>query len=355
VTSDGSMDTSASLRPLGVGERIDAGFKAYRSNFWSMVRALVVVVLIASAIESLVLVSMTSNLPTTTTTNGPFGTTTTLSTSGAWSLLAGFLVIGVISWLLTVWASATCIQIVGSSFVGQDVDWRQARRHAARRLGSLLWLALLISLIMAGVGLVLFAPGVLLLIIGGSAVINFLGGVLTAIAWIAFVVFVIWFSTAQVLAVPTLMLEDVRGYSAIRRSVSLIKGTWWSVFGTIVLTEIIIGVVYFGALLVLGIVTLILPNNDTFNFIRTLVQTSATLLIVTPFAATIYAILAIDMRIRKEGFDLELLAQELDTVTVDRRVGPNSGSSTPTFPSLGANTDSGDESTDDPTPPTPDA
>ena len=323
------MGVTSTLRPLGVGERIDAAFKAYRSNFRTMAKALVIVVVIGAVIEALITVSMTATSPIVTHV-GINGNTTTIDYNGLWTFFAGLGLIGLISWLLGMWASATCIQIVGTSFVGREVDWRQARSRATRRLGSLTWLAILVTCLIIGAGIVLLAPGVLLNVAG----LTVPGAILTVIGSLAWFVFAIWFGVAQILAVPTLVLEDYRGLRAIRRSFALVKGTWWSVFGTLILMELIILLVYLATGIVFAIFTLLTRHNEAANFVRTVVQTSATLIIATPFTATIYAILAIDMRIRKEGFDLELLAQELESVATDRPVGHSAPPSAQSFPSL---------------------
>ena len=38
------------------------------------------------------------------------------------------------------------------------------------------------------------------------------------------------------------MIENVRGIKAIRRSIRLCRGMWWSVFGTLLLASLITGV-----------------------------------------------------------------------------------------------------------------
>ena len=68
------------LRPLGVGERIDATFKIWGRNFLSMAKAMLIIAIPAGIIEALVVVSEQSSVTTTSVGSSTFTTPTDTST-----------------------------------------------------------------------------------------------------------------------------------------------------------------------------------------------------------------------------------------------------------------------------------
>jgi hypothetical protein len=167
-----------------------------------------------------------------------------------------------------------------------------------------------------------------------GAISSPLGIIIGVIGGTAAVVFLVWFYVIQTLAVPCLMLEDYRGLAAIRRAAKLIRGTWWSVWTTLFLMWLMILLFTLGLAIVYGVLAAAFHHATAATTTLSAVRSMVSLLVVTPFSATIVSILAIDMRIRKEGFDLELLARELTRgVRADGFAygAPDSG---PSFPSL---------------------
>ncbi len=124
------------------------------------------------------------------------------------------------------------------------------------------------------------------------------------------------FGVRFLLAEPAVVLEQVGAGGALSRSWNLIRGSMWKGLG---LVAIVAGV----TLLVTGVVT----GPTTFaimtktmahrevsrsllaihTVLAALVQT-----LVAPWSSIAWILLYYDLRIRKEGFDLELLARELD-------------------------------------------
>jgi hypothetical protein len=167
-----------------------------------------------------------------------------------------------------------------------------------------------------------------------AANVHALGVVILVIGTIAFIPFAVWFYVGQSLAVPVLMLEDIRGVAAIRRSFRLIRKTWWSVLGTLVLAGLITGFAGIVIGVIFAVLNLASHSNAGLAVLFGSVQRVISLVLVTPFSATVLVILAIDMRVRKEGFDLEILARDMEfpTNVAGSRLPTNQGSG---FPSLG--------------------
>jgi hypothetical protein len=326
------------LRPLGAAERLDAALKSYFANFRNITRVVALIAVPFGVIEAIINYSSGENSPGLTTTTLPNGTTQ-LQTTDIWSRLAGDLSVLLISSIVSTLVIATVAVLVGAWYVGSPVAWREALRKSARRLPSTLlflfyrYLAFLVIIAVAALPVIAFHDAD----VGAGAV---LWGLLVGIG--AFVA-IVWIDISWKATVPTIMLEDLGAVRAMRRSFRLIKGTWWNVLGTIILavllTEVIAG--FFGAILVVGILATRLDAVG-FIIIDGIVNT-AILILVTPFTAAVNVVVAIDMRVRKEGLDLEILARNVDVPAQPSAV-PNVltwGSGFPTLPDAPPDTSSG--------------
>jgi hypothetical protein len=114
------------------------------------------------------------------------------------------------------------------------------------------------------------------------------------------------------------MLEHVRAGAAILRAIRLVRGTWWSVFGSGVLMGLLVGIGT-GILSVFFLVALVaVGGHSVAGAVLTFVLRTIILVVLTPLTATLSVVLLIDMRVRKEDLDLVSLATALGTT-----VGPN--------------------------------
>ena len=126
---------------------------------------------------------------------------------------------------------------------------------------------------------------------------------------IAFILPGIWLYIAWALAMPALLVEGLRGRKALGRSYGLVKGRWWRTFGVIAFGFIIVGV-FSGIVQAVFLVGIVFePDNDALILILSALSGIVGLVIGTPFQAALLTVVYFDLRVRKEGFDLELLAQ----------------------------------------------
>jgi Membrane domain of glycerophosphoryl diester phosphodiesterase len=144
------------------------------------------------------------------------------------------------------------------------------------------------------------------------AVIGILTGlvVLGCIAIVTIPV-VVWVVIRWAVSLPALFAEGVGPVKALGRSWFLIKGSWWRTFGILLLVSIMVSLIQsaLGALFV-GIAALIPGLGDDLR--SGLVATVSTLVsalvgAITPIAITL---LYLDLRVRKEGLDLDQLARQ---------------------------------------------
>jgi len=295
------------LRPLGVGERLDASFKIFGRNFLSMAKAVLVIAIPAAVIE--VIITLSTALPKTSSTSSIFGTTTSVrpSASDIWTYASGVFLNYVVVEIVTAVVTAICFLIVAASYLGQPVRWADALKHGASRVLSISWIILLIFLAVTIPGVVVAVIVVLFVAVH----INVLALLIGIFGGIAYLLYTIWFSVFSRLSVPTLMIEEIRGVKAIRRSFRLVRGNWWSVFGTEFLAALIVGILGIVIGIVAAIVLVASHNNTSAIAVVDFFVRTFTLVISTPFSAAVLVIISIDLRVRKEGFDIQLLASQM--------------------------------------------
>jgi hypothetical protein len=260
------------LRPLRIGEVLDAAVKLYSRHALSMWTIVLAVIVPLAVIQELLI---GASLP-----HGAFVHNDVLYTpTGQLSTPAlgrtAEIALGIIAPLLVNGALALFLV---DAHLGQPLDWLRSLRTAGERLGGLLWVAIIY-------------------------------GLLVSLGFIAFIVPGIWLAVAWSVAIPALMFEGVGGIEALRRSFRLVRGRWWQTFGALLVSVIMLGVVLLVVGLVFGAIESGLGVRSTVVWlIIHAVSTIVSNLIAYPFIAAIIAVLYIDLRVRKEGLDLQQAA-----------------------------------------------
>ncbi|MGA2530995.1 MAG: hypothetical protein ABSG36_17780 [Acidimicrobiales bacterium] len=292
------------LRPLGVGERIDAAIKIVRANFLTLVKAAAIVAIPAGVLTAIISVSVVSSgegLLSSGTTNSNLGAGTRNT------LVGGELLTVAIAFVVGAFVTAVCFRIIANSYLGQRANWREALRFGWSKVHSVLWIDCLIALALTVGSL---AIGVLIAIAVAIhlAVLSVLFAVMLGIGGF---VAAVWFLVAVNLAVPILMIENIRGAKAIRRALNLCRGYWWSVFGTQLLAGLLAAVASFAINLILDLILGLFHGGTVASFIDVFVVQSIYYVVLAPFYAAILVVLTIDLRVRKEGFDIQLLSTQM--------------------------------------------
>src|ERR1044072_938888 len=94
------------------------------------------------------------------------------------------------------------------------------------------------------------------------------------------------------------------------RSWELTRGHWWRTFGALLVLALISFVLYF--LVIAGLGGLIAANEDMSKVTYAVLSTALTIVLLAilyPLIASIITVIYYDLRVRNEGFDLQLLAQ----------------------------------------------
>ncbi len=298
------------LRPLGVGEILDVGIKIYLRNWLTLFKIVVFVVLPAQILVNFAEISALPSGSTVSSGNpSPFGGPGPVTTEGpltghqATVFAIGFIGAFLIQFIAARFAQAACFRAVADAYLGEEMSWRSSLRFALRRLPALVWLSILSAILVALGFIFLVVPGVYL--------------------FVAFTV-----------AVPVLLVEGAGPWRSLRRSRQLVRGRWWGTCGVAVVGLLLVSIISAAVTgLVVGVALANPSRNTVTGFVLNTLAATLGSMISTPAAAAFITVLYIDLRVRKEGFDLLLLARGFG---VERPPGQEPPSFLPELPPQGS-------------------
>jgi hypothetical protein len=189
--------------------------------------------------------------------------------------------------VLSLVATGATVFIVSESYLGRPLTAREALSRATPYMGRILVCSLLMTLLI-GLGFFLFLIPSVILAVGLA------------------------------LAIPVVVLEPGRSPgAALSRSWELTRGSRWRIFG---LGVTLLVLLYIPVLAISGLLAIFLPHADSAGFAAASVPTIVALaigglvqLFIYPLFYCVLTVTYYDLRVRKEGFDLELLASSLQT------------------------------------------
>jgi hypothetical protein len=136
---------------------------------------------------------------------------------------------------------------------------------------------------------------------------------LVAVCFIAIITIpvVIWVLVRWAVATPALFAEGIGPIKALGRSWNLVRDNWWRTVGVLIIVAIMVSLIQSALGVLFTGVAAVLPGLGD-DFRAGLVATMATLVnalvgAITPIALTM---LYLDLRVRKEGLDLDQLARQ---------------------------------------------
>jgi hypothetical protein len=259
------------LRPLSVGEVLDASFKIVRQSFGTLASCVLVVALPLNIINTLIAAS---------TSDDPFNIdrTRTNSDLSTGTEVAGFVLTTTLALVLTTLAAAACFRAVSSVYLGEQPTVGGSLSFAARRLVPVIALSFLYYLGLIPAFLALLIPGV-------------------------------WLAVSWCVSFPALLSEGIGPVAALGRSFRLVKGRWWPTFGTLLVMYLLVLVIsgILGALL--GAILIASVDSEAVAAVFSTIINTLSSLITLPLMASVLTVIYFDLRVRKEGFDLHLLAR----------------------------------------------
>lgn len=249
---------------MSIGELLDRTFSLYRNDFWLWIGIAAVPYLIMFGVK------LTSTYMVRT--GGSAG-----AVAGLGVMAVGFLAF----WLLNMVAQGAVVSAVSQLYTGRSSNVSASYNAAFSRLGAVLAIAV-VSALAIGVGTVLcIIPGIIMAILFA-------------------------------LALPALLVERSDVGRAIERSFALGKEAW----PTILLIYVLFTVVNFGLVMLLSMPFSLLMVWDPAHAMGwTTAQALGEFLVgtgVSPLLNVAMTLVYFDQRIRREGFDLQMMIAALD-------------------------------------------
>ncbi|MEU0488311.1 glycerophosphoryl diester phosphodiesterase membrane domain-containing protein [Nocardiopsis sp. NPDC006139] len=322
------------LRPMTLGDILNGAFTLIRRNPKTMVGLSLIIMAVSSIVTSIgfsgymadygTFMDQVINDPMSVDPNDPMP-------FSLWSVLTmygGALV----NYAGIVFLTGLLTTAVGMAVLGRTLTPGQTWAAFRARLGPAVGVAvlqlligfaltmvvalLLIGGVVAGVALAYAgSEGAGITVIILSLVVGLIGGIALS-AWILIRLY---------FAMPIVILERVGAGEALARSWRLTQGSWWRIFGIVLLSMILIGFVtnLLGMpFSIAGIVPVFIAPEALWATVASgaLIYLGNVLIysVSTPFTVGVTTLLYVDLRMRREGLDLKLHTAALS----GREVGP---------------------------------
>ena len=298
-----AVATMPGLRPLGFGEILDVGIKLCLRNWRVLVMCVVWLVLPAQIISVAVLLSVAPDAldPTSQQAIEPGEETRFFVAQGISGLVQGAVYLV---------STAACFKALADAYLGTEPGARRSLAFGLRRVPRLLALYL--------VWFVAFA-----LVFGVLGGLVALAGPAVLVLLLVLIPAAIYLGICWSLSTAALLFEDVGPVRALKRSYGLVRGSWWRVLGVLMVGVMLVSVLS-GVLQ--GFLTLVpaalAGGNEVVLALTAVIAGTVSVTLTTPFTAAIFSLVYFDQRVRREGFDLELLAQGLGEPTPDAATAP---------------------------------
>ena len=289
------------LRPLGLGEILDGTMKSVRFNPKVTFGLTAVVVTVCVAVATLLTQYLSGFFMTDL--RRWLGFTDSSGDSLAVLLVSEYASAPLLA-IATPLLNGLLIVAVSKAVLGQKVSVGEVVRSG--RVWAVLGFSLLVALGSAVVGAAFFGVVVALGRVGGGAtvaavIVGILGG-------LALVAASVWLAVRTLLVPPALMLEDAKFGATVARAWRLTRGSFWRLLGIYLLVALMLSVLVSVVSVPLTMVGTFLAVAGT-TWASLLVNAVNMVLMYTitiAFEAVVVALLYIDVRMRREGLDLEL-------------------------------------------------
>ena len=296
------------LHPMGIGEILDRSFRLLRQHLWLFFFILLIpqgAFFLANKTMQILFAGGAALRPTVSTGIG----------MGISILLSAIAFI-----LLQFWAPGALIHAVSETYLGHSTSLGTAYGAIRRRLGGLVGTMILMLLL---VGAAPALSGILAAIIipsfARAGVSRVIIGLVAAVLIILAVLLSIRLFLNWLLVDKVVVLEKIKGKKALNRSRELMNarmepGFWKSTkmkAGLILLLGFLIGIAIHASLqFPMLIFQLLMPGNLVVMTLQQLLNMAATSL-VTAYTAIAMILYYYDIRLRREGFDLKMMAEHL--------------------------------------------
>ncbi|TMG28984.1 MAG: hypothetical protein E6H93_11875 [Chloroflexi bacterium] len=121
----------------------------------------------------------------------------------------------------------------------------------------------------------------------------------------------IWVLIRWTVALPAMFAEDIGPVRALGRSWNLTRGNWWRTFGLWLVVYILVVILQYAMLALFGGIAALIPGlGDDLRAALVSTVTSIVSALVGAVSPIVFTMLYLDLRVRKEGLDLDQLARQ---------------------------------------------
>ncbi|WP_371151712.1 hypothetical protein [Buchananella felis] len=299
------------LRPLTLSDILDGAFAAMRSNPGVMFGFSFLFTLVISALSAVSFIPFENMLDSMLAS--PDGDDLfALTNYEVITAISAFLAYSIATTMLM----GLLVLPVGRAALGRVISFSQLWQEAKGRLLRLLALSAIITLLTLIASLVVMSPALVLIFLLAGSISN--GGLLLVLSFLLSIGGIVLSMVLYIrlsAAPAVLVLEKATILQSFKRSWSLTAGNFWRVFGILAVSSLI--TIAIGAALemalalpILAAFSLTLEGGGAGAYwpllIVTVVKQAFSLAIVLPFTAAVMSLVYIDLRIRKEGLDVDL-------------------------------------------------
>lgn len=325
------MQATPFQAPLGLGQLLDRVFRLYRLRFGKLVLTAAIFFVPLAVFSALLLgVAMSSyfgllfnamDLPTLDEEAIFRASGTTIGLS---LLVAGVaLILGGLAFLAT-------LAQADASVNGRELSVRASVRAGLSRFWAFVGLSLLTALITTGVVLAIYFGAIIVVLIFAGLIAGLsaltegsgfvaVGAVLLMVALVFGLIFVmllpIAFLTTRWFVAPVVILTERCGpVSALRRSWRLTEGSFWRLFGLLILMAVLNSVVLSLPLSLIQFFAVILLTSQMLGAVNGVLTGLSYLVSILwyPFLALTLVLVYYDLRVRKENLDLDMRIRALE-------------------------------------------
>jgi hypothetical protein len=303
----------AELRPLSLGELLDRTFTLYRNHFWLFVGINAIPASLSIPLNVYALMRGGSPIP--------FGRQAPPNPFAAFT----FTYIALAILLLTAHSLAlgAATFAVSDAYLGHSFTVGGAYGRIRGRFWRLIGLIFNVGIRVFGIVILAFMVVVSSAgLLGGAARAGLnqsaalvVMGILVFVLMLAGMVLAIVFALRYAVSIPSMLLENITGRAAIRRSVALTRGRRWHILLAGFLASIIayVGVIIFQGPFWLAMMFQAFKSGQLPAWTVFGISFSGAVggSITGPLLMIVIVLLYYDMRIRKEGFDLQHMMSSL--------------------------------------------
>ncbi|HHY55793.1 MAG TPA: hypothetical protein GYA08_10190 [Chloroflexi bacterium] len=326
------MQATSFQTPLGIGQLLDRVFRLYRLRFGRLVLTAAIFFVPLAVLSALVLgVAMSSYFDLlframdAPTMNEETILLTGGTTIGLALLVAGLaLILGALAFLATLAQADATVN-------GREMTVGASVRAGLTRFWAFVGMSLLVTLIAVGVLIVIYVVAILVALLfagllaglstlAGGSDLAAVGAFLLIMALVFGLLFVMLlplaFLTTRWFVAPVVLLTEHCGpVAALQRSWRLTEGSFWRIFGLLLLIFILNSVVLSLPLSLLQFFAVILLTTQLLGAVNGALTGLSYLVSILwyPFLALTLVLVYYDLRVRKENFDLDMRIRALET------------------------------------------